>query len=78
MVVLMSKYIGGVMHDRDRVATYRRSARACLELALRTEDTKTRALFVAMAQSWNDLASRDTLAGLTTAIEAFNERQLIK
>jgi hypothetical protein len=59
--------------DSDR---YRSFAQSCLQLALRANDEATRAMFLALAQTWNNLANRNINATTQTALEDFNQRQL--
>jgi hypothetical protein len=59
--------------DADR---YRSFAQSCLRLAQRANDQATRAMFLAMAQTWNSLADRNINATTQTALEDFNQRQL--
>jgi hypothetical protein len=59
--------------DFDR---YRRFAKSCLRLAQLANDQATRAMFLAMAQTWNSLADRNINATIQTALEDFNQRQL--
>ena len=59
--------------DYDR---YRRFAQSCLKFAQRANDQATRAMFLAMAQTWNSLADRNLTATTQTALEDFNQRQL--
>jgi hypothetical protein len=59
--------------DSDR---YRSFAQSCLRLAQRANDQATRAMFLAMAQTWNSLADRNINATTQTALEDFNQRQL--
>jgi hypothetical protein len=60
-------------NDHDR---YRTFAQSCLKLALSAKDQPTRAMFVSMAQAWNNLADRNLSATTQTALEDFNQRQL--
>jgi hypothetical protein len=59
--------------DNDR---YRRFAESCLKLAQGANDQATRAMYVAMAQAWSNLAGRDINATTQTALDDFNQRQL--
>jgi hypothetical protein len=59
--------------DHDR---YRKFAQSCLNLALSAKDQATRAMFLAMAQTWNNLADRNINATIQTALDDFNQRQL--
>jgi hypothetical protein len=59
--------------DYDR---YRSFAQTCLKLALSAKDQPTRAMFLAMAQTWNSLADRNINATIQTALDDFNQRQL--
>ena len=59
--------------DYDR---YRTFAQSCLTLALNAKDQPTRAMFLAMAQTWNSLADRNINATTQTALDDFNQRQL--
>jgi hypothetical protein len=62
--------------QRDEADRYRSFAQSCLKLAQRATDQPTRAMFVAMAQAWSNLASRDINATTQTALDDFNQRQL--
>jgi len=59
--------------DQDR---YRKFAKSCLNLAQSANDQTTRAMFVAMAQTWNNLADRNLNATTQSALDDFNQRQL--
>jgi hypothetical protein len=59
--------------DQDR---YRRFAQSCLKLAKSANDQPTRAMFLAMAQTWNNLANRNINATTQAALDDFNQRQL--
>jgi hypothetical protein len=60
-------------NDSDR---YRSFAQSCLRFAQRANDQATRAMFLAMAQTWNSLADRNINATIQTALDDFNQRQL--
>jgi hypothetical protein len=62
--------------ERDEADRYRRFAQSCLKLAQSANDQPTRAMFVAMAQTWNNLANRNINAATQTALDDFNQRQL--
>lgn len=62
--------------DTDGPDRYRRFAQSCLKLAQRANDQATRAMFLAMAQTWNSLADRNINATTQIALDDFNQRQL--
>jgi hypothetical protein len=64
-------------HKDDRnYDRYRRFAQSCLTLGLSAKDQPTRAMFLALAQTWNSLADRNIHATTQTALDDFNQRQL--
>jgi hypothetical protein len=62
--------------ERDEADRYRSFAQSCLKLAQSANDPPTRAMFVAMAQTWTNLANRNINATTQAALEDFNQRQL--
>jgi hypothetical protein len=63
-------------YGKGREDQYRGFAEACLKLALGTDDPALRTMYISMAQSWNELASRNSPLGPKIAIDVPDRRQL--
>ncbi len=62
----------------DREERYRQASANCLELARTTTDATSRAVLLAMAQTWLELASSLKFRGFDALLSVFNSEQETK